>query len=96
MDQELECNKTILCGDIDRNGDSMNNSYHIVLTTNVSNKTVIDGFCIIGGNANGNGDAMNGGGWYNDGRGLGHSSNQSFVLHLRIINISSLNGGGNV
>ncbi|MEP7321114.1 MAG: choice-of-anchor Q domain-containing protein, partial [Saprospiraceae bacterium] len=85
------CNKTILCGDIDQNGDSVNNSYHVVITQNVSNQTMVDGFCISGGNAV-NGATYSGGGWYNNGSGGGNSAP---VIRNCIIQLNSaLQGGG--
>jgi len=68
------CNKTILCGEIQQDGDSSNNSYHVVVTTNVDSTTVVDGFCILDGYANGD-ENYGGGGWYNNGSGEGNSSN---------------------
>src|SRR5690606_7327093 len=46
-----DCNKTILSGDIDRDGTLAGNSFHIVYTINVSETTTVDGFYITGGNA---------------------------------------------
>src|SRR5690606_32147942 len=67
--------ETILSGDIDGDNAPSGNSYHVVRTRNVSSATVVDGFTITGGNANGSGINDNGGGWYNDGSGTGNSSN---------------------
>ncbi|MBK9679010.1 MAG: hypothetical protein IPO69_09110 [Saprospiraceae bacterium] len=59
-------NKTILCGEIQQDKDSSNNSYHIV-KTNDSNST-IDGFYLVGGNANEFQKSQNSGGgaWLNN------------------------------
>jgi hypothetical protein len=66
------CNKTILCGEIQQDGDNTNNSYHVVTTSQVRAATLIDGFCITDGNADGLVFPENvGGGWYNDGSGGG-------------------------
>ncbi|MEP7267110.1 MAG: choice-of-anchor Q domain-containing protein, partial [Saprospiraceae bacterium] len=89
------CNKTILCGDIDLNGDTLNNSYHVVYTKNVDSATIIDGFFIRGGNANGlpNGDPSSaGGGWYNDGSGAGGNSRPTIINCVFSAN-TARNGG---
>jgi len=89
------CNKTILCGEIQQNNDSIDNSYHIVVTSHVDSTTVIDGFCITDGNANvGVNPTNSGGGWYNDGSGSGNRSNPT--IHNVVIsgNNASRFGGG--
>ncbi len=61
-------NPTILSGDIGTVGDSSDNSYHVVVmdavgaATNITNATVLDGFTITGGNANGAGSGQGFGG----------------------------------
>ncbi|WP_338790139.1 BspA family leucine-rich repeat surface protein [Bernardetia sp. MNP-M8] len=74
-------NTTILSGDLSRNDavtgtfpnlvyeNYTDNAYHIVYTKNVSSATKVDGFTVKGGNG------ISGTGWYNDGSGLGNSSN---------------------
>jgi hypothetical protein len=53
-ERDWQTNPTILSGDIDNNsGDNFNNSYHVLIAANLTNKTILDGFTIIGGNANG-------------------------------------------
>ena len=62
-------NVTILSGDIDGNdaeGDRSGNSYHVVSFYSVNQNTVLDGFTITGGNADGDDEASNGGGIFND------------------------------
>lgn len=93
-----ECNKTILSGDIDRNGDTMNNSYHVVVTNFVSDRTIVDGFCIRGGNANGGGESLSsdlnkGGGWFNNGFGTGNRSDPE-ILNCFFVNNYGYSGGG--
>ncbi|MDZ4710480.1 MAG: hypothetical protein SH818_18925, partial [Saprospiraceae bacterium] len=70
IDRDWACNKTILSGDIDGNGDTLNNSLHVVYTRNVDS-VIVDGFFIQGGNANvvsmADPLASAGGGWINDG-----------------------------
>ncbi|WP_338814524.1 BspA family leucine-rich repeat surface protein [Bernardetia sp. Wsw4-3y2] len=74
-------NTTILSGDLSGNDavtgtfpnlvyeNYTDNAYHIVYTKNVSSATKVDGFTVKGGNG------ISGTGWYNDGSGLGNSSN---------------------
>jgi len=63
---------TVLSGEIGAPGID-DNSYTIVITSGVSENTVIDGFIITGGNANGDTEEghayRSGGAWYNDARG---------------------------
>lgn len=63
-------NLTILSGEIGSHSID-DNSYTVVYTKNVSQSTVIDGFVITGGTANGTGAKGDisrcGAGWYNDG-----------------------------
>jgi hypothetical protein len=65
-----EKNLTILSGEIGTN-DPSDNSYTVVYTERVSSSTIIDGFAITGGTANGVnslGDIQRcGAGWYNNG-----------------------------
>ncbi|MEM6298640.1 MAG: choice-of-anchor Q domain-containing protein, partial [Bacteroidota bacterium] len=66
---------TILSGDLDNtNTISSGDAYHVVFTKNTDSTTLIDGFFITGGNANGTTINANGGGFYNDGNGLNNTS----------------------
>ena len=57
----------MLSGDIDQNApDKVYNSFHVVITSDVDSTTVIDGFTIIGGNANGSDLNSFGGGMFNE------------------------------
>ncbi|MEP7269225.1 MAG: right-handed parallel beta-helix repeat-containing protein, partial [Saprospiraceae bacterium] len=87
------CNKTILCGDIDKDGTLTGNSYHVLYTAGVDSATVIDGFCISGGNANGPGGVnQSGGGWYN---GIPGDTTSPIVRNCSIYgNYAELRGGG--
>lgn len=68
--RNIDTNPTILSGDIDEDGSFQNNSFSVVMTNNVGNTTIIDGFTITMGNANGAEGSLevsrrSGGGWYN-------------------------------
>ncbi|SVC04998.1 uncharacterized protein METZ01_LOCUS257852, partial [marine metagenome] len=53
-DRDWEGNETILSGDIDGTADdNSGNAYHVVIMEDVSEETVLDGFTITAGNANG-------------------------------------------
>jgi len=59
-------NVTTLSGDIGIEGDSSDNSYHVIMLKDTWEAALIDGFTITGGNANGDEKAdKNGGGIYN-------------------------------
>lgn len=57
-------NKTILSGNIGADTLFTDNSYHVVNASNVSSATVIDGFTVERGNADGAGPTEHGGGIY--------------------------------
>ncbi|WP_338814297.1 choice-of-anchor D domain-containing protein [Bernardetia sp. Wsw4-3y2] len=77
--RDFVANETILSGDLNGNdnvtgvfpalvyGNYADNSIHVVYTRNASNATRLDGFTIVGGNANGSSTGIRAGGWYNDG-----------------------------
>ena len=65
-DRDPITNQTILSGDIGGPSTS-DNSIHVVRTTAVGSNTVLAGFVITGGNANGGGADNNGGGMFNTG-----------------------------
>ena len=88
-----ECNKTILSGEIQQNNDSSDNSYHVVVTVNVDSTTLIDGFYIVDGNADGTAPNNAGGGWYNNGSGAGNVSNPT-IRNCIISGNTALLGGG--
>jgi hypothetical protein len=52
MDRNFRTNATILSGDIGIQNVNTDNSYHVVVMNASSNTTVLDGFTIMGGNAN--------------------------------------------
>jgi hypothetical protein len=55
-------NVTILSGDIGTAGNTSDNCYHVVLSVGNTAATILDGFTIQGGNANGTGTLSYGGG----------------------------------
>ena len=61
--RDLDSNASILSGDIGSDGDTSDNSYHVV--TGADNAT-IDGFSITGGKADGTKPDDRGGGMYNE------------------------------
>lgn len=60
--------RTVLSGDIGLPGNPADNCFHVVSFRGAASGTLLDGFCIQSGNANGEGDAAVGGGVHNDGR----------------------------
>lgn len=54
-ERDWMANVTILSGDIGVVGDSTDNCYHVVLSVNDGNTTVLDGFTVFDGNADGSG-----------------------------------------
>lgn len=89
-------NPTTLSGNIGQ-ANHADNSYTVVQTIDVSDKTIIDGFIISHGNANANAEPGNrfrsGGGWYNDGSGYGKRSNP-FIMNCVFIENQALEGAG--
>ncbi|MBR9921639.1 MAG: hypothetical protein GYB31_12445 [Bacteroidetes bacterium] len=77
-DRKWQFHTTILSGEIGNKSDQNDNSYTIIKTHNVNTETVLDGFVIASGNANGEGPescaTRCGAGWYNDGSNGGFSS----------------------
>ena len=62
--------RAILSGDLNGNdvgfANNSENSYHVVVIDGLDRSTVLDGFIIRGGNANGSGEDQNGGGIWNN------------------------------
>jgi len=80
-------NETILSGDINTTGDN-DNCYHVVTSSGCDLNTVLDGFTITAGNANGTGSNGYGGGMYN------HTSNAVVVNCTFCDNAADHLGGG--
>ena len=88
-------NLTVLSGEIGENGKE-DNSFNVVYTRNVSNKTVVDGFHIMGGYARNWQAAQghrsrSGAGWYNDGS-FGQSN--PIIINCFFSNNWAVDGGG--
>jgi predicted outer membrane repeat protein len=70
-------NPTILSGNI-ASEDADDNSYNVIYTKNVSAKTIVDGFFVVGGHADSDVKPTirqrSGGAWYNDGKDGGNSN----------------------
>ena len=78
--------KTILSGDLNGNdgpnfSNNSDNSYHVATASGTDSTTILDGFTITGGNANGSGAYKCGGGMYND-SGSPMLVNCSFINNL--------------
>ena len=69
-ERDYVSNVTILSGDLGTIGTVSDNSYHVIMTANLNNNAVIDGFTIQDGNANG-GNVTNQYGGRNFSRELG-------------------------
>ena len=87
--RDWETNVTTLSGDIGVIGDNVDNSCKVVTSIGVDNATVLDGFTIIGGNAN---EASlyltEGGGMYNI------SGNPTLTNIIFTNNVAKYDGGG--
>jgi predicted outer membrane repeat protein len=64
-ERNFTTNVTILSGNINWQGNSNDNSYHVVTGSGVTNTAVLDGFSVTGGNANGSDPNDRGAGVYN-------------------------------
>ena len=84
-DSDPSTNGTILSGEIGAPGDNSDNTYHVAYAFFISPSSVLDGFTITGGNANG-ATGNFGGGLY--------SENSSPILTNLIISNNSTNGAG--
>jgi predicted outer membrane repeat protein len=85
--RDVESNRTIFSGEIQRDGDQSNNSYHVVNASTVDSTAVLDGVTVEGGRANGSGLAANGGGLLADRGG-------PTIRNVTFRNNFASNGGG--
>ena len=89
--------ETILSGDINGDGTPNGNTYHIVIGVGISNaNTLIDGFTISGGNANGSSTiTVNGVTIEHDlGGGMYHVNASPTIMHVTLSGNSAANQGG--
>ncbi len=98
-DRDWEVNETILSGDINATGDLSGNAYHVVVVDGqggdkITNSTVIDGFFITAGNANGGVPRNLGGGMVCRGQGGGNECSPSISNVMFSGNQASSRGGG--
>ncbi|MEI6140339.1 MAG: right-handed parallel beta-helix repeat-containing protein, partial [Mariniphaga sp.] len=77
-------NITILSGDIGTTGDNSDNSYHVVLNTNLNSTAILDGFTIQKANANNN----------TYGGGIINSSSSPTLANLIVSDNYAFQGGG--
>ena len=94
--RDLKSNHTILSGDINTIGDASDNVTTIVMTKNVTNAFILDGFHLTGGHADNDADQperRRGGAFYNDGEGSGTSTNPRIANCRFYDNYALLDGG---
>lgn len=88
-------NTTVLSGELN-SASPADNSYNVVVIKNANKETLLDGFTITNGTANGNGTTgvrnRCGGALYIDGSGLGNSSNPK-IANCTFVNNQSRDGG---
>jgi uncharacterized repeat protein (TIGR01451 family)/CSLREA domain-containing protein len=94
-ERDWQHNLTILSGDIGTFGDDSDNAYHVVTaegtTTPIAGSTVLDGFTITAGRANGS--DPNGGGFYCDGSGSGSICSPTLTNVTFSGNLANYSGG---
>jgi parallel beta-helix repeat protein len=85
--RDIDSYLTVLSGDIGIDANSVDNSYHVVTSSLCNIYTLLDGFTITGGNANGFDPNNNGGGMFN-------LSSSPTVTNCTFIVNSAFNYGG--
>ena len=91
--RDWKTNVCTLSGDIGTGGDNSDNSCHVVKFLRAANTTVLDGFSITDGNADGSFPNDRGAGIYNNSSGGGNSSNPQ-IINCTISGNSGKYGGG--
>ncbi len=85
--RNVESNLTVLSGEIGVAG-ANDNSLHVVMAQGVDSSTILDGFTITGGNANGSSYPDNSGG------GMIIENSNITVNHIGFANNAAIQGGG--
>ena len=65
-DRDWEINQTVLSGDVGTDDDESDNCYHVVTGYDMDEMTILDGFTITRGNADGSNPYSHGGGMYTE------------------------------
>ncbi|MCB0549084.1 MAG: gliding motility-associated C-terminal domain-containing protein [Phaeodactylibacter sp.] len=90
--RDYEANLTVLSGDIGAQNDSTDNAYRVVILENAQAKTILDGFTIEEGNADGPFGFAFGGGIYI--KGVGGKASSPLIRNSTIRNNYASGGGG--
>ncbi len=88
---------TILSGDLGTAGNNSDNTYHVLVTANLDTTTIIDGFTITEGNANGTSSiSFSGRSCFRfSGGGISNYNSSPNLVNITITsNIANLEGGG--
>lgn len=80
-------NETILSGEIQQDNDSSNNAFHVVVSNQEEATTLLDGFTVMGGFANGSDSDSFGGGLFTN-------NSLTSIVRCSFINNHATNGGG--
>ncbi|HMQ06172.1 MAG TPA: Calx-beta domain-containing protein, partial [Saprospiraceae bacterium] len=85
--------QSILCGDIGNPNDKSDNSFHVVTGINLSDQTLMDGFIIRNGMADGDNDEAHGAGIFTSSEGVDGVNQPVFKNIVFNNNMASGNGG---
>lgn len=86
-ERDVLANSTQLSGDLDGDEQPAANSHHVVVLDNVGASTIVDGFTVLDGNADGAGDDSKGG-------GLLVLDGAPLLANLTILRNQAMDGGG--